>query len=74
MPLAFALLAAQAIDLPRAMRLAQAAISACAAQGAPASASVVDSEGNVLVVARSPASPKPPVTREPGSRHASTFG
>ncbi len=73
MPLAFALLAAQAIDLPRAIRLAQAAISACAAQGAPASASVVDSEGNPLVIVRSPASPKPPVAAPAKAATAALF-
>jgi uncharacterized protein GlcG (DUF336 family) len=73
MPLALALLAAQAIDLPRAMRLAEAAISACASEGAPASASVVDSDGNPLVVARSPASPKPPVAAPAKAAAAALF-
>lgn len=73
MPFAITALAALAIDLPRAMRLAEAAITACAAYHAPASASVVDSAGNVLVVLRSPGSPKPPVAAPAKAAAAAAF-
>jgi uncharacterized protein GlcG (DUF336 family) len=58
---AFAQTAAPALDLPLSIGLAQAAIDACAAQGAAVSAAVVDDKGNPLVVLRAPGSPKPPV-------------
>lgn len=64
---------AQPIDLPTAIRLADAAIAACAAHDAPASASVVDAAGNPLVVLRAPGSPKPPVAAPAKAATAALF-
>ena len=51
----------QALTLPVAIDLAQAAVGACAAKGAHVSAAVVDAQGNPLVVLRDELSPKPPI-------------
>lgn len=66
-------LTARPIDLSIATRLADAAIAACAARAAPASASVVDKDGIPLVVLRSPLDPKPPVAAPAKAATAALF-
>lgn len=53
--------AAADLTLPVAIDLARAALDACSVKGFPASASVVDARGVILVVLRDGASPKPPI-------------
>jgi uncharacterized protein GlcG (DUF336 family) len=73
MLLMLAAAAAAPLDLPLAIRLADAAISACARRNAPVSASVVDKDGNPLVVLRSASSPKPPTAAPAKAATAALF-
>lgn len=72
-PMAASAQTAPALDLPLSVGLAQAALDACAAKGAPVSVAVVDDKGNPLVVLRSPASPKPPIAAPRKAAAAAQF-
>ena len=65
--------AAVRLDLSLAIRLADTAIGACASRNAPVSASVVDKDGNPLVVLRADASPKLPVAAPAKAAAAAMF-